>query len=196
MKIIIDTKVIQAKNINPNYFLNLLALYITKKSINNSDNKEAILKNHITSEGLDGNNQFINIKLTQEGVDFIEEVIVDSEIPDSTQKLMKLATELKNIFPKGRKEGTNLYWADGVALIVKRLKIFIKKYGDTYTEEQIIKAAKKYVESFNGDYRYMKLLKYFIFKEETESSTSDLLTYIENAEEESDLKNNWDIVMK
>lgn len=196
MKIIIDTKVIQVKNINPNYFLNLLALYITKKSINNSNNKEAILKNHITSEGLDANNQFINIKLTQEGVDFIEEVIVDSEIPDSTKKLMGLATELKNIFPKGRKEGTNFYWADGVALIVKRLKIFIKKYGDIYTEEQIIKAAKKYVESFNGDYRYMKLLKYFIFKEETESSTSDLLTYIENAEEESDLNNNWDIVMK
>jgi hypothetical protein len=196
MKIIIDTKVIQVKNINPNYFLNLLALYITKKSINNSNNKEAILKNHITSEGLDANNQFINIKLTQEGVDFIEEVIVDSEIPDSSKKLMELATELKNIFPKGRKEGTNFYWADGVALIVKRLKIFIKKYGDIYTEEQIIKAAKKYVESFNGDYRYMKLLKYFIFKEETESSTSDLLTYIENAEEESDLKNNWDIVMK
>lgn len=196
MKIIIDTKVIQVKNINPNYFLNLLALYITKNSINNSNNKEAILKNHITSEGLDANNQFINIKLTQEGVDFIEEVIVDSEIPDSTKKLMELATELKNIFPKGRKEGTNFYWSDGVILIVKRLKIFIKKYGDIYTKEQIIKAAKKYVESFNGDYRYMKLLKYFIFKEETESSTSDLLTYIENAEEESDLKNNWDIVMK
>lgn len=196
MKIIIDTKVIQAKNINPNYFLNLLALYITKNSINNSNNKEAILKNHITSEGLDNNNQFINIKLTQEGVDFIEEVIVDSEIPDPTKKLMELATELKNIFPKGRKEGTNFYWSDGVILIVKRLKIFIKKYGDTYTKEQIIKATKKYVESFNGDYRYMKLLKYFIFKEETESSTSDLLTYIENADEESDLKSNWDIVMK
>lgn len=196
MKIIIDTKVIQAKNINPNYFLNLLALYITKNSINNSNNKEAILKNHITSEGLDNNNQFINIKLTQEGVDFIEEVIVDSEIPDPTKKLMDLAIELKNIFPKGRKEGTNFYWSDGVALIVKRLKIFIKKYGDIYTKEQIIKAAKKYVESFNGDYRYMKLLKYFIFKEEIESSTSDLLTYIENAEEESDLKSNWDIVMK
>lgn len=196
MKIIIDTKVIQAKNINPNYFLNLLALYITKNSINNSNNKEAILKNHITSEGLDNNNQFINIKLTQEGVDFIEEVIVDSEIPDPTKKLMELATELKNIFPKGRKEGTNFYWSDGVILIVKRLKIFIKKYGDTYTKEQIIKATKKYVESFNGDYRYMKLLKYFIFKEETESSTSDLLTYIENADEENALRNDWDIVMK
>lgn len=196
MKIIIDTKVIQAKNINPNYFLNLLALYITKNSINNGNNKEAILKNHITSEGLDNNNQFINIKLTQEGVDFIEEVIVDSEIPDPMKKLMALAIELKNIFPKGRKEGTNFYWSDGVILIVKRLKIFIKKYGDTYTKEQITKAAKKYVESFNGDYRYMKLLKYFIFKEEIESSTSDLLTYIENADEESDLKSNWDIVMK
>ena len=79
-------------------------------------------------------------------------------------------------------------------LIVKDLNNY-QKY-EIYTEEQIIKAAKKYVESFNGDYRYMKLLKYFIFKEEIESSTSDLLTYIENAEEESDLKNNWDIVMK
>ena len=37
------------------------------------------------------------------------------------------------------------------------------KYGE-YTDEQVIEATKAYVASFNGNYTYMQLLKYFIWK--------------------------------
>ena len=71
-----------------------------------------------------------------------------------------------------------------------RLKKFFKLYDNTYTDEQILTAAKNYVETFNGQYNYMRVLKYFIWKDEkklTEDEKiqvveiSDLANYIENA---------------
>ena len=107
-----------------------------------------------------------------------------------------MATRLKEIFPKGKKDGTNYYWADGVALIVRRLKLFFKKYGNTYTDEQIIQATEKYVQGFNGNYQYMRLLKYFILKEKIGAAgevegDSELISYIENFGQEDTLSNDW-----
>ena len=124
-------------------------------------------------------------------------MIVDSDKkskPD--ERLTQLATRLKEVFPKGKKDGTNYYWADGVALIVRRLKLFFRKYGDTYTDEQIVKAAEKYVQGFNGNYTYMRLLKYFIFKEKVGAAgevegDSELISYIENAGQEENLRIDW-----
>lgn len=140
--------------------------------------------------------------VTNSGKETINSTIVDSETPDTLEdKLNKIAIKLKEIFPKGKKEGTSYYWADGVALITRRLKLFVKKYGDIYTEEQIINAATKYVESFNGNYQYMRLLKYFIFKEKVGvggdiEGDSELITYIENAGQEENIKNEWEITLR
>ena len=144
----------------------------------------------------------IGWRLSGTGSETLDAVFVDSEkTKNPEEKITALATQLKDIFPKGKKDGTNYYWADGVALIVRRLKLFYKKYGDTYTNEQIIEAAKKYVESFNGNYIYMKLLKYFIFKEKTNAAgevegESDLVSYIENAGQEDGLKNDWQTTLR
>ena len=110
--------------------------------------------------------------------------VLDKKLFESSYKeTLSLANTLKEIFPKGKKEGTSLYWTEGTTLIDKRLRAFFKKYGE-YSKEDIIEATKRYVESFHGDYSYMRTLKYFIFKdvkgaEEVENS-SDLLTWIEN----------------
>ena len=139
------------------------------------------------------------MRLTNKGTEVIDSVIVDSDKKqEPNDKLIQLATRLKEIFPKGKKDGTNYYWADGVALIIRRLKLFFKKYGDTYTDEQIIRAAEKYVRGFNGNYQYMRLLKYFIWKNDAKRTeeglsveqVSDLATFIENADQE-DLRNDW-----
>ena len=65
-----------------------------------------------------------------------------------------------------------------------------------FTDEQIVQAAEKYVQGFNGNYQYMRLLKYFIFKEKVGANgevegDSELISYIENAGQEEDLKNDW-----
>lgn len=145
-----------------------------------------------------GNIKFpLKWRITNSGKDLLNLILVDSDktIPKE-RDLIPLATALKEIFPKGKKDGTNYYWAEGVALIVRRLRLFFKKYGNTYTDEQIIAAANKYVESFNGMYTYMKLLKYFIFKEKVGAAgevegESELINYIENADQEDGLSNTW-----
>ncbi len=71
----------------------------------------------------------------------------------------------------------------------------LKKYG-IFPDEAIINATKRYVEGFNDNYTYMRTLRYFLWREEKGASgdvesKSDLLTYLENSEEEKDLRNDW-----
>lgn len=140
-------------------------------------------------------------RVTEKGKEKIDSVIIDSEEFEKTdEEIMELAGNLKEIFPVGRKEGTSKYWAEGKALIAKRLKAFYKKYGSSYTDEQIVAATKKYVESFNGNYQFMKTLKYFIFKDQDVAGerdyTSDLLTFIENIEHDEVHRDNWNTELK
>ena len=107
-------------------------------------------------------------------------------------RLTVLARNMRDIFPDGKKEGTNYYWKDSVPLVAKRLAIFFKNYGDHYTNEQIIDATQRYVDSFNGNYKFMHLLKYFIRKRDpfTGEYNSELLSYLENAAQD-DVRNDW-----
>ena len=174
----------------------LLMLVIHNKANLEGAERALIQKGLITAERNDLFQQ-VGWRLTNKGTEVLDSVIMDSDKEQEPQdRLIQLATKLKEIFPKGKKDGTNYYWADGVALIVRRLKLFFKKYGNKFTDEQIIQAAEKYVQGFNGNYQYMRLLKYFIFKEKVGANgevegDSELISYIENAGQEEDLKNDW-----
>ena len=72
-------------------------------------------------------------------------------------------------------------------------------YGTKYTDEQIINATQKYVNSFNGNYAYLKLLKYFIWKDERlkgESVQSLLADFIENESAEDTTNSDWTVELK
>ena len=199
MTICLSKEGCQKNNVSIGEALLLLSIH------NNADldiaQKELIKKGYITADRNDLFQQ-IGWRLTNKGTEVIDSVIIDSDKKSETdERLTQLATRLKEIFPKGKKDGTNYYWADGVALIIRRLKLFFKKYGDTYTDEQIIKAAEKYVRGFNGNYQYMRLLKYFIFKEKVGAAgevegDSELISYIENAGQEETLRNDWTSTLK
>ena len=174
----------------------LLMLVIHNKANLERAEEALIQKGLITAERNDSFQQ-IGWRLTNKGTEVLDSVIMDSDKEQEPQdRLIQLATRLKEIFPKGKKDGTNYYWADGVALIVRRLKLFFKKYGNKFTDEQIVQAAEKYVQGFNGNYQYMRLLKYFIFKEKVGANgevegDSELISYIENAGQEENLRNDW-----
>ena len=174
----------------------LLMLVIHNKANLEGAEKALIQKGLITAERNDLFQQ-VGWRLTNKGTEVLDSVIMDSDKEQEPRdRLIQLATKLKEIFPKGKKDGTNYYWADGVALIVRRLKLFFKKYGNKFTDEQIIQAAEKYVQGFNGNYQYMRLLKYFIFKEKVGANgevegDSELISYIENAGQEENLRNDW-----
>lgn len=134
--------------------------------------------------------------LMEKGQQIIDTINFESTVPIKERcNQVSLAKQLKLLFPKGKKEGTSQYWAEGEALIAKRLNKFYDKYGK-FDEETILKATTSYIESFNGNYKYMRTLKYFIYAEKInaageQESTSDLLTYIENAEE-NNVDNSFD----
>ena len=123
----------------------------------------------------------------------IEEWFGMSAVPENKEdRLIALAKGMRAICPDGKKEGTNYYWKDSVPLVAKRLAIFFKNYGDNYTNDQILNATQRYVDSFNGNYRFMHLLKYFIRKKDpnTGEDNSELLSYLENAAQD-DVRNDW-----
>lgn len=197
----------------------LLILAIHNKANLELAQKGLIEKGYITADR-DDLFQQIGWRVTRKGAEIIDSVIMDSDKKqESGARLISMATKLKEVFPKGKKDGTNYYWAEGVALIERRLKLFFKKYGtslkelfpdesilekdewDCFIETKIIEAANSYVSSFNGNYKYMKLLKYFIFKEKTGANgeiegESELISYIENAGQEENLRNDWTSTLK
>lgn len=133
-------------------------------------------------------------QLTPKGIALIEKIL-GNQTAWSENDLLEVATKMKAIYPKGRKAGTNYYWADSALLIKRRLELFFKKYGTDFTKEQIINATQKYVEAYQNDMQYMQLLKYFIFKEKINishevESQSELLNYISN-EAEIDDDSDW-----
>lgn len=139
--------------------------------------------------------------ITQAFDDKLCKILLTAE-PDmpSEDKLDVLAKELMEVFPLGKKPGTNNYWRCNKKDIKLRLQKFFKLYGMTYTFDQIISAAKDYVESFNGNYAYMRILKYFIWKDERKigadgkgyiEEVSDLASHIENAGTDNVVNTNW-----
>lgn len=193
MKITIDEDVCKQYGLE---VAELLAILLVKTSTNIPrlfNNMEA--KQYIIKDAFEG------YLVTQKWNDVSESIILDSEkanIKDENKEIEDLALELMSIFPAQKKQGTCHYFRGNKKDISLRLKKFFKLYGDSYTKEQIIEAARKYVASFNGNYSYMRILKYFIWKDERKTDsegkgyieeTSDLASYIDNNGEESN--NDW-----
>lgn len=141
--------------------------------------------------------------VTQRWDDVLSNLLLDSEQQNpkkNEEHLEALAKSLMEVFPQGRKQNTNTYWRGNIKDTKLRLKKFFKLYGNKYTDEQIVQAAKRYVESFNGDYRFMRVLKYFIWKDDRKINSegdsyieevSDLATLLENAGQEEINNDSW-----
>lgn len=143
----------------------------------------------------------INLLVTQRWSDLSDKALLSADklVPDN-KRLETLAKALMEVFPAGKKDGTSQYWKGNLRDNTLRLAKFFKLYGDKYTDEQLIEAAKNYVSSHNGRYQYMRVLKYFIWKDTRKVNSegegyieevSDLAAFIENAKDEQDLKDDW-----
>jgi hypothetical protein len=181
MKYVIDDAVAEKMGLT---LPQVLALMLIKTGENVEEvleelaNKEAIV-------AIDASK--IKYKVTQRWNDLCDNVLLTSDkyVPKE-DIIVPIAEKLMQIFPKGKKPGTPYYWKCNKREVSLKLKSFFKLYGNTYTEEQILNAARDYVDSFNGDYRFMRLLKYFIWKKDDEQGEiSELATFIDNAGQEN-----------
>lgn len=124
----------------------------------------------------------------------VASVLLDSDKDRQPQdRIELLAGQMMELFPALKKAGSSQYFRGNKKDITLRLKKFFKLYGNKFSNDQILDATKKYVESFNGNYTYMRVLKYFIWKDEKRVNSdgegyvdevSDLASYIENDSKE------------
>ena len=185
MKYIIDTEILEREGIELDEALYLLSVY-KKKPINFNTVQKAKVENKI----LKFENPRDPVKITPKGQSFIESVLAKSKIhvsSDNLERYRDLADKMREVYPKGLKPGTNYQWRDSTAIIADRLMKLVAKYNIEFTDEEAIAATKRYIASFNGNYRYMQILKYFISKQKPvegapAEQNSQFLSFLQNKE--------------
>ena len=212
MKYVIDTD----KNSDISQILLLLVLYEKNKrgvqhGVRMRESEITDILNKLKDKGLCSFAPYDNDSwcLTVKGENFIKDFIGKDD-KSVSQRLVSLADKLRQLYPDGKKPGLQEYWRDSTNVIAERLKKFFDKYGE-FSDDEIIDATKQYVAHFNGNYKYMKLLKYFIWKHVVKGGDlvegrivgevekeSELLSYIQNMREhpEPSFSADWDITLK
>ena len=187
MNITINEKILEQYNLSVEEFL---ILYICSKNYNIKELLDTIIAKGYADKDVFNEYKAVvsdNIK------ELIANIIINSnkKVIDKEKDFLILANKMRDLYPSGKKPGTNYPWKDSSIVIAQKLKTLVVKFGCSFTEEEALEATKRYIESFNGNYTYMQLLKYFILK--TEKSTGDIksafMSLIENKE---DIKNNFE----
>lgn len=188
MKLTIDSKACENNGLTLEEFI-ILFLFTKKVDINEIVN--SLVEKKIAGRDLFSDNSLVLGSKTKQ---LIEKIILESNdsVKNNTERIKNLAKTLQDMYIQGKKAGTQDYFKGSSAEIIQRLKRFFAEYGE-FTDEQIIEATKKYITSFNGDYKFAQLLKYFISKKVDGERGSRLLSYIENAnQKESQQTIDWE----
>lgn len=181
MKYIIDENICKEYNLTTDECL-LLTILIKGQNIYNL--LQSLVQKNFISKSVLSEEDFVTSDKTAE---IVSNILIESE-PKAQLKdeeLTQLTKSLQEIFPKGKKPGTTYYWRGNTIEITRKLKTLAGKYNVALNPEKVLSAARHYVNSFNGDYTKMRLLKYFILKAEKDSDGniqiySDLKSLLEN----------------
>lgn len=196
MKLTIDQTILDKHNISIGEFM---ILYLSANSIDIKECIESIIKKNLAGKNLFSEN---NVVVSDKVKDLITTIIIDSDknVIDKDSEFLELANEMRELYPKGKKEGTTYLWRGTTAEVAKKLKTLVVKYGYSFSKEQVLKATKEYVNSFNGNYKRMRLLKYFVLKSEKDADDniniiSELMSLIENEGQISEQREDWEATL-
>ena len=187
----IDKKICKKYNITQNEALALLYL---SQEVNFKDDFEALSERGLITASYIGS-ELKSYSLMDEGIDIINSIMVESSTKSNID-VMDIILNMQSLFPEGKKDGTTQYWRGNKKELKTRLLAFFEKYGE-YDPSVIIKATEAYVNAFKtqGDFKNMRLLKYFIWKRDVKSGeveeSSDLLSFIENEGEDVFTNKDW-----
>lgn len=160
--------------------------------VKNGSNPIAIAK-HLIQRGIlsvsndDPNKFYIDLSASK----MCDSIILDSDksipLPKSIDSLVD---ELQKLFPEGKKideYGEPKYrWRGNKKDVAKKLQAFFKLYGD-FDFDKVIKATENYVKQHENDKTFMKILPYFIMK----NNESLLATELEGLEDEEEDNSDW-----
>ena len=120
----------------------------------------------------------------------------------------ELAEKLRELWPAGSRtiNGKEYEWRDSVGNLSKRLETLWKERfkNKTYSIEECLTVARRYLSRFENDTKFMLGVKFFIWKQKqlvqsngrikyiTESKLADML---EGKAEEDAIQNEWDFLV-
>lgn len=192
MKLTIDQTILENNNLTLEEFL---VLFLSAKEVDIGDISQSLVAKGFADKDLFSSGKLV---ISDKVKDLISTISIDSDknVIDKDSEFTELATELREIYPAGRKDGTTYMWRGTTAEVAKKLKTLVVKYGFVINKESVIKATKEYVNSFNGNYRYMQLLKYFILKSVKDADgnvdiRSELMSIIENSGQLDTQREDW-----
>ena len=192
MKLTIDQTILDKNNLTLEEFL---VLYLGAKDVDIESVSQSLIAKGLADKDLFSNGRIV---VSDKVKDLVSTISIDSDknVIDKDSEFTELATELREIYPAGRKDGTTYMWRGTTAEVAKKLKTLVVKYGFTINKEDVIKATKEYVSSFNGNYKYMQLLKYFILKSVRDADgnvdvKSELMSIIENSGQLDAQREDW-----
>lgn len=192
MKLTIDQTILENNNLTLEEFL---VLFLSAKEVDIGDISQSLVAKGFADKDLFSSGKLV---ISDKVKDLISTISIDSDknVIDKDSEFTELATELREIYPAGRKDGTTYMWRGTTAEVAKKLKTLVVKYGFVINKESVIKATKEYVNSFNGNYRYMQLLKYFILKSVKDADgnvdiKSELMSIIENSDQLDAQREDW-----
>lgn len=173
-----------------------MALIYLSHEVKYKEDFESLCKKGLIAASYKGGEVY-SYTLMDVGVDVLDDITVRSSTNEKElTNIEEVISGMQALFPEGKKDGTAQYWRGNKKELKNRLFAFFKKYGE-YEKEDILKATEKYVNAFKvqGDFKNMRLLKYFIWKRENKSGeieeSSDLLSFIENDGEEVFVNDDW-----
>lgn len=192
MKLTIDQTILENNNLTLEEFL---VLFLSAKEADIGDISQSLVAKGFADKDLFSSGKLV---ISDKVKDLISTISIDSDknVIDKDSEFTELAAELREIYPAGRKDGTTYMWRGTTAEVAKKLKTLVVKYGFVINKESVIKATKEYVNSFNGNYRYMQLLKYFILKSVKDADgnvdiRSELMSIIENSGQLDAQREDW-----
>lgn len=181
MKITIDTDLLKKEGLSIGEFLVLLIVYY---NIDITKVQESIDKKKWIDKNLFDNFPPI---LSDNAKDKIANILVSSDkyVSSSEEFFNEVADEIRKLYPNGKKPGTSYLWKDSTSVIVQKLKTLVAKYKFHFTKEEAISATQEYVNAFKDDVSHMRLLKYFILKNDVDADgnkrlSSEFMSIIEN----------------
>lgn len=193
MKTVIDKEIIESYGLSLDEFMLIL---LVGNKINLTEAEKTLRQKKLVRK--DSDPQY-HLSLTKTACTLYEDIVMESsKTLDDPVKYQKLAEKLIDIYPKGWKDQT-YQWVEGPILIARRLQMFELKYGK-YKDEDIIDATQKYVNIMAGRPE-MRLLKYFIFKEKTNSlgeneGSSELYSMLVNKPDTLLQAEDWGVELK
>lgn len=200
MNYIVNEELIKSKGFLVEEVLLLMAIKVTKYPI------DSIVQTLIDKKLVWINNEDGSPNLTLQGNDVMEKLLLegDKAVPEET-RIRELARKVMDVYPKGGKsymmdgKEHKIPWRGNIADICKRLKKFFKIYGQ-YTDDQIIQATQNYVNLHNNGDDSMRVLGYFILKDERKvgedgkgyvEQKSDLASFIESEMENNNVNTDF-----